>query len=415
MARISMQFLIIDDHESYRHWLGHHLTSEWIESEVVSHDPTDGNALPDGSVAADFDLIFLDYRWRGVSGMEVLADLKRQKDCPPVIFMTPQGDEQATVAAIRAGADDVLPKGSLGHDDVVGLVRGALGRGHSFAGAGPEGDGDTDEQPAFSLKGHKYICQLARGGVSSIYLMENRRLEKQVVVKVLTDVPDVDEERRDFDRFLQEYELISAIRHPNVVQIFDLGIADDHAFIVMEYFPAGDLKRRIKSGVSPQEALGYLAQMTAALAAIHRVGVLHRDLKPANVLRRDDESLALIDFGLAKRTVRAQELTRRGEIFGTPYYMSPEQGHGGTVDQRSDIYSLGVIFFEMLTRKKPYAAASPMAVIYKHGHAEIPPLPPHLSEWQGLVDKLMAKDPDERPQSADDLALLIHQERGRCA
>jgi serine/threonine protein kinase len=251
--------------------------------------------------------------------------------------------------------------------------------------------------------------------VSTIYLMEDRRLEKQVVVKVLTDVPDVDEERRDFDRFLQEYELISAIRHPNVVHIFDLGIADDHAFIVMEYFPAGDLKTRIKRGVSPKHALGYLAQMAAALAAIHRVGVLHRDLKPANVLRREDESLALIDFGLAKRTVRAPEFTRRGEIFGTPYYMSPEQGHGGTVDQRSDIYSLGVIFFEMLTRKKPYAASSPMAVIYKHGHAEIPLLPPHLSEWQGLVGKLMAKDPDERPQSADDLAVLIHQERERCA
>ena len=408
-----MQFLIIDDHEAYRHWLGHHLTSEWIESEVVSHDPTDGNALPDGSVAADFDLIFLDYRWRGGSGMEVLADLKRQKDCPPVIFMTPQGDEQATVAAIRAGADDVLPKGSLGHDDVVGLVRGALGGGKSSTGAVPEGDGDSEEQPAFSLKGHKYIRQLARGGVSTIYLMEDRRLEKQVVVKVLTDVPDVDEERRDFDRFLQEYELISAIRHPNVVHIFDLGIADDHAFIVMEYFPAGDLKTRIKRGVSPKHALGYLAQMAAALAAIHRVGVLHRDLKPANVLRREDESLALIDFGLAKRTVRAPEFTRRGEIFGTPYYMSPEQGHGGTVDQRSDIYSLGVIFFEMLTRKKPYAASSPMAVIYKHGHAEIPMLPDAAADWQSLFEQMVAKERDERPPSAKALLALIREGRGK--
>ncbi|UCC13410.1 MAG: protein kinase [Gammaproteobacteria bacterium] len=410
-----MQFLIIDDHEAYRDWLGHHLTSEWIDCEVVSHDPTGGSALPDGAVPADYDLIFLDYRWRGVSGMEILADLKRQENCPPIIFMTPQGDEQTTVAAIRAGADDVLPKASMGHEDFVCLVRAALGSDRGSAQAAPENDRGSDEEPTFSLKGHRLIRRLARGGVSTIYLMEDQRQERQVVVKVLTEVPDVDEEKTDFDRFLQEYELISAIRHPNVVKIFDLGIADDHAFIVMEYFPAGDLKSRIKRGVSPKEALDYLAQMASALAAIHRVGVLHRDLKPANVLRRDNESLALIDFGLAKRTVRAPDLTRRGEIFGTPYYMSPEQGHGGTVDQRSDIYSLGVIFFEMLTRKKPFAASSPMAVIYKHGHAEIPLLPEHLREWQDLIGKMMAKDPDDRPQSADELAALVQEGLKQCS
>ena len=197
------------------------------------------------------------------------------------------------------------------------------------------------------------------------------------------------------------------------MRIHDLGIADDHAFIVMEHFPEGDLKTRIATGLSVEESLDYLEQMAGALAAIHRVGVLHRDLKPGNVLLRQDGSLALIDFGLAKRMKVSIELTRTGEIFGTPYYMSPEQGRGEPVDERADIYSLGVIFYEMLTRRKPFAAASPMAVIYKHGHAEIPMLPDAAADWQSLFEQMVAKERDERPPSAKALLALIREGGGK--
>ena len=142
------------------------------------------------------------------------------------------------------------------------------------------------------------------------------------------------------------------------MRIYDLGIADDHAYIAMEHFPTGDLRRRMKEPLSTPVACTYLRQIASALEAIHSVGVLHRDLKPANIMLRNDGSLCLIDFGLAKADALETQLTGAHEIFGTPYYMSPEQGHAEAIDARSDLYSLGVIFYEMLTGQKPFRGGS---------------------------------------------------------
>jgi serine/threonine protein kinase len=214
---------------------------------------------------------------------------------------------------------------------------------------------------------------------------------------------------------LQEYEIIRQIHHPNVVQIYELGVADDHAFILMEYFPSGDLRARMRRGIVPLEAVRILRQMAAALGAIHAAGVLHRDLKPGNVMMRADGSIALIDFGLAKQLTLDAEITATGEIFGTPYYMSPEQGHGRDVDARSDVYSLGVIFYEMLTGKKPFLAPTPMAVIYKHSHAPIPKLPEDLAEWQPVLEKLLGKEPQDRYQSVAEICAAIDAQLARAA
>jgi serine/threonine protein kinase len=221
-----------------------------------------------------------------------------------------------------------------------------------------------------------------------------------MVLKVLRQVPDFSDGIGAFDRFLQEYEMIADLVHPNIVKIHDLGVSDDHAHIAMEYLAGGDLKQRIHSGILVADAVQYARQIASALAQVHRVGILHRDLKPGNVMLREDGSIALIDFGLAKRMRLEQEMTDSGEIFGTPYYMCPEQGHADDVDARSDIYSLGVIFYEMLTGEKPFRASNAMAIIYKHGHARIPVLPPRLEKYQLLLDRLLAKLPDDRLQSA---------------
>jgi len=181
-----------------------------------------------------------------------------------------------------------------------------------------------------------------------------------------------------------------------VVRIFDLGVADDHAYIAMEYCSRGSLKRRIGEGIAPEQAFAWMRVIAAALGSLHAVGIYHRDLKPTNIMFREDESLVLIDFGLARQAQFEAGLTGVGAIFGTPYYMSPEQGHGDIVDQRSDIYSLGIVFYEMLTGRKPYDGPTAMSVIVQHREAPIPRLDPTLAQFQPLLDRMLAKKPEAR-------------------
>ena len=389
----------------------HHVTAEWPDAEVVLHDPVDNRALPGGFVSSACDVVLLDYQFYGQDGLAWLKEFKRRPGFPPVILLTPQGDQSLAIAAIRAGADDILPKQKLSHAHLARALRGAMRQGRQTAARFHRRQSEPGDSGGFHLKGHRFVKRLAMGSISSVYLMERESSGQNVVVKVLRQVPDVVEGKSAFERFLQEYELISAIEHPNVVHIFDLGIADDHAYIAMEYFPRGDLRRRIQERPGPAASLDYLEQMAKALVAIHGVGVLHRDLKPGNVMVRCDDSLALIDFGLATRLKMETELTDTGEIFGTPYYMSPEQGHGREVDERGDIYSLGVMFYEMLSARKPYVAASPMAVIYKHSHADIPVLEGDCARFQPLLERMMAKEPLDRYQTAEELLGAVNAHR----
>jgi eukaryotic-like serine/threonine-protein kinase len=396
---VPLRILIIDDHRDYRAWLGHHVSTARPEAIIVDHDPTPDSALPPGFEPGGWDLVFLDHRPGPHDGIALLRELKSQPGCPPVVVLTPQGDEHAIVHALQAGADDFLAKGPSSQEHIGRVVREAVHRGpRSMSGPSP-GCGDEDA-PGFRLKGHSLLKQLGSGSAAAVYLMQRDRDEHLVVAKVFRQVPDHVQPFEPLQRFLREYEVISGVRHSNVVRIFDLGIDDDMAYIVMEYFAGGHLGERLARGMAMYQALEYLEQIARALAAIHAVGVLHRDLKPANIMLRDDGSLALIDFGVAKLRDAAGDLTRQGEIFGTPYYMSPEQGEGAPIDERADLYSLGVVFHEMLTGCKPYVAGSPMAVIWKHCHAPLPVLPTPYAACQPLLERLMAKSLDERFPSA---------------
>lgn len=246
-----------------------------------------------------------------------------------------------------------------------------------------------------------YVSEL-----SSVYLAVDEKSGEKLAFKILRKMPEAGT-NAPFDRFLQEYEVISRLRHPNVVRIVDLGIADDHAYIAMEYLNAGSLAARLGCALPPARALDYARQIAHALTAIHAAGVLHRDLKPGNVMFRDDGSLALIDFGLAKQLALEIALTSRGAIFGTPYYMSPEQGHAEPTDERSDLYSLGCMLFEMLTGQRPFVAATPMAVIYLHKQAPRPPLPPALAPVADVLARLLAVAPGERFASAAELGAAL--------
>lgn len=389
------RIFIIDDHADFRRLLGHHITTRWPDAELLHYDPAVSGPLPLSFSGAGSDMVLLGHPSVRGDALEWLRRMSRIPHFPPIIFFG-DGDERQIVAAIKAGAEDYIGKAGLNHARLLEVLERlqAAGVGGGTASRAPGG------MPG--LPGYELVRVLSEGDISSVYLARARNSGEVMVLKVLRQVPDAGTERH-FDRFLQEYELIAQLDHPNVVRIFDLGVADDHAYIAMEYCSRGSLKRRIIAGIDSAQALAWLQVIAGALGALHAAGICHRDLKPTNIMFREDGSLVLIDFGLAKQARFKAGITGTGAIFGTPYYMSPEQGNGSIVDQRSDLYSLGVVFYEMLTGRRPYEGDVAMAVIIQHREAPVPQLPAGLQHFQPLVDRLLAKRPEDRFQSVEEV------------
>lgn len=260
----------------------------------------------------------------------------------------------------------------------------------------------------FLIEGYRVLRKIGDGAMASIFLAEAAEGGPPQVLKVMR--LDRAGEADALQRFIQEFALLAQVNHPNVARIFRQDFSVSHAYIAMEYFPQGDLRQRMKRGpIDARTALRYLREMAAGLGAIHAAGIVHRDLKPENLMLRQDGSLALADFGVAKQVSMKITDTGDGDIVGTPYYLSPEQALGQPVDARCDLYSLGVLAYELLAGRKPYHASSAQELLNLHIKAPVPALPAPLAALQPLVQKLMAKDREQRYQSAQ--ALLADLER----
>ncbi|SFU92477.1 Serine/threonine protein kinase [Polaromonas sp. YR568] len=270
---------------------------------------------------------------------------------------------------------------------------------------------DANTEPV-RLKGYRITRKIGAGGMTEVYLSERESDGLPIVLKVLDSRGQ--EASEHLVRFIQEYALLCKIDHPHVIKIYDQGFTDEHAYIAMEYFECGDLRGLFGPNLAREQAVTVARQIAEALSAIHEHGIVHRDIKPENVMLRADGSVALADFGIAKSMLQAHSMgltqTHHGDVVGTPYYMSPEQATGRKVTAQSDLYSLGVMFFEMLAHRRPYIAESLELLLAKHLNAETPPLPPQHVAMQGIVNKLMAKNPNHRYESAaaflDDLNLV---------
>jgi len=402
-----MRLLVIAARADHRLVVRKHIEIEWPDAAIVEHVLGIDPALDQNFAAVGFDAVIMVAAPPTALTATYALGLAARPEFAPILLLLLEDAPTPEPEPVR-GLRRIYGR-RLDREQLAKMIRTASNE-HRRALAMLRGNPDFENRYRFGsviIRGHRCIRQVGSGGMCKIYLAESERAGTLVVLKVFSQVPDVSERFVGFDRFLQEYEIVAGLKHKNIVQIYDLGIADDHAYIAMEHFPAGDLRERMKQPVMPAMALQNLEQIASALEAIHSVGVLHRDLKPANVMLRVDGSLCLIDFGLAKANETEASLTGTREIFGTPYYMSPEQGHAEIIDARSDLYSLGVVFYEMLIGRKPFTGATAMEVIYKHKRADLPEIAPQFAKYEALLRRLLAKSPENRFQSAGELLAAI--------
>jgi DNA-binding response OmpR family regulator len=399
-----VKVLIIDDDEDLRNLLERYLKQEWPELVVEQFDPL-VREMPDAAFPlGSYDVIVLDYMLGRGDGLEWLKEFKTRADCPPVLFLTGAGNEVIAVRAMKTGADDYQRKQELTRERLVTSVR-ELTRGRIEKTLPPP-------EVLARQEGHelgarikipevKVLRLIGEGGTSRVYLAAREGDDEPLVVKILRS--EVTSDKKALERFVEEYNLVSRIRTRHVARIHSHGISEGCAYLVMEFFDGGDLNKRLDNkALPPDECLQIFRELMFALGDIHEQGILHRDLKPQNLMFRSDGSLAVLDFGIAKH-VDAIDRTSQGEILGTPRYMSPEQVRGSTLDLRTDIYSAGVLLFQMLTGMHLFDGETAVEVALHHLNTQPPDLPDHLAAYQRLMDKLIEKDRDARFRNADEV------------
>ncbi len=283
-----------------------------------------------------------------------------------------------------------------------------------------------DTRPSSAMIGtvlsgrYRLEAKLGSGGMSTVYLARDQTLDRQVAVKVMHR--EMSEQADQLERFRQEARAVAKRSHPNVVSVIDAGEDGGHPYIVFEYVEGETLKQRISrdGALDPQEAIAYAIEIARGLSVAHARRMVHRDIKPQNILIDAEGRAKLTDFGIS-RQLEQDGMTATGRVLGTTDYVAPEQAMGRPVDQRSDIYSLGVVLYEMLVGQVPFAADSQVGVAMKHVNEELPDVQrrrPELSAAVALVvERSTAKEPDERYQHigemTDDLSTALEVEAAR--
>jgi len=255
------------------------------------------------------------------------------------------------------------------------------------------------------IPGFKILKILGRGGMANVYLGLQESMEREVAIKVM--LPQLLTDPSFGDRFLREARIAAKLAHPHIVAVIDVGVAGDMYYMAMEYHPGGDLKAKIRKGLGQKEAIRIMKDIAGALDYAHKNGFVHRDIKPDNILFSRSGSAVLSDFGIARAADGGTQLTQTGSVVGTPHYMSPEQAQGKEVDGRADLYSLGIMFFQMLVGTVPFSGDSALSIGIKHIRDPIPRLPEGLGKYQTFLDKLLAKEPDDRWQTGADVVRTL--------
>ena len=266
---------------------------------------------------------------------------------------------------------------------------------------------------SMEIPGYKILETIGKGGMATVYLATQKSLNRQVALKVLS--PDLVISPEFCRRFLKEGKIVAQLSHPNIITIYDIGNYENYFFMSMEYIEGGSLRSRIDGGMEEDLAISITRQVAEALGYSHDRGFLHRDIKPHNILFRSDNSVVLSDFGIAKNLADNVELTQDGQALGSPLYMSPEQIRGTPQDIRSDLYSLGVVMYQMLAGYAPYLASTAESTARMHLSCPIPRLPKEYEHYQPVISRLLAKSPINRFPSAWELIRDLKQRRNEAS
>lgn len=378
--------------------------------EVTEYDSEQFGAPPSAFNWAIYDLLLIARDpGDGRSALDWLQGMASAPGFPATYVLTRSRDETFAAHARRCGAQGVIGPGDL----TASRLRKTL-RSLATRSSGDETPAEIAHDasilqriaaftplPALENTGYRFQRLIGQGAFSRVYLAEPAGSTELTVLKILDldqhDHPEV------LVAFIREAALLATTRSPHVVRYLAHGCTRSHAWLAMEFLAGGDLKQRIAAGLDLAQTLDLMRQLAAGLAAIHAQGVVHCDLKPGNLMFRGPDELVLVDFGLSRQVRYAHEERDWVRAQGTANYCSPEQLRGETLDAKTDLYSAGVVFFEMLTGHKPYAGQTSQQTTEMHLHAPVPGLPRRLRRFQPVIDSLLSKSPAARYGSAEAL------------
>ena len=294
--------------------------------------------------------------------------------CPgtrlPIPIFARQGDERSAARAIKAGAVDYWPIHSVDLAELAATLQPFLNPQRS-APAKPR----PADQGLPDVAGYRMLKRIAHSSAATVYLARNDDLAQSVALKVQTIRGQASVSEEDRQRFARECEILSSLNHRSIADVIDFGITPEYLYLALEYFPCGSMRERLKNPVSEVDALNYARQIGEALQVVHAAGIVHRDSEALELMLTSDNRVVLIDFGSARAQLVAHDLSRSDLMTGTPYYVCPEQISGNKTDQRGDLYSLGVIFYEMLAGMLPFRGNTLADIFEGHRTAPVPPLP----------------------------------------
>jgi tRNA A-37 threonylcarbamoyl transferase component Bud32 len=347
-------------------------------------------------VAALFIVEFIVPRF-GPDPLGNVIRLHQQAPRMPIFVFGRGGDERGAARSIKVGASDYWPVVSVKLEELSAALK-PLGDPPKAAKPPENRTEDLWRQP--KIAGYRLLKKLAQSYSAAVYLARHDDLEQAVALKVHALRGGQTASDTDRKRFAGECKILSALNHRSIADVLDFGITDEFLYLALEYFPCGSLRDRLRNPASEADAIYYARQIGEALQIVHRARIVHRDLKPSNVMLTGDNRVVLIDFGSARSQLVPSELSQAELSTGTPYYVCPEQIDGLHPDFRGDLYSLGIILYEMLTGTLPYSGDTLAQIFAAHRTASIPRLPERLAHFQPIIDRSMAKSRDDRYASA---------------